>query len=138
MTLRVEELMTPIVMTLGEEDTVSRAAEDMQLGGFRHMPVVNAQKHVVGIVSDRDLLRAMVEPQGGKRRLGEVMTHPVIVLRPEAPAHRAAELMLNRKIGALPVVDEHRELVGLITETDLLVIAHNALHGRSGAELLSY
>ncbi len=138
MTLRVEELMTPIVMTLGENDTVARAAEDMEQGGFRHMPVVNAQNQVVGIVSDRDVLRALAGPAGSKRRLVEVMTHPVLVLRPEAPAHRAAELMLQCKIGALPVVDEHRELVGLITETDLLVIAHNALHGRTGNALLDF
>ncbi len=135
--IRIEELMTPIVITLTESDTVARAAEDMMLGEFRHLPVVDARGQVVGMVSDRDLLRAKATRGGDGLFVREVMSRAVLVLRPEAPAFRAAELMMERKIGAVPVVDEDRALVGIVTETDLLSVAHAALHGRVGAALLS-
>ena len=137
MMIRVEELMTPIVITLSEEDTVARAAEDMRLGAFRHLPVVNAQGQVVGMLSDRDVLRAQATRGGDGLRVAGIMSRAVLVLPPEAPAFRAAELMMERKIGAVPVVDERRALVGIVTETDLLGVAHAALHGRVGADLLN-
>ena len=71
-----------------------------------------------------------------ERRIGEVMTRDVMTVLPEMPAFRAAEMMMERKIGSLPVVDEHETLIGIITESDFLAIAHQALHGHTGSELL--
>jgi len=58
-------------------------------------------------------------------------------VRGETPAYRAAELMIDRKIGSLPVVGDDGVMIGIVTETDFLAVAHKALHGRTGAGLLS-
>lgn len=136
MKIRVEEIMTSGVIALRENETVGRADEEMRLADIRHIPVVDSGNHVVGMVSNRDLLLALGSPAGRRRRISDVMTREVITVLPEMPAFRAAEMMMERKIGSLPVVDEHQMLVGIITESDFLAIAHQALHGHSGAELL--
>ena len=136
MKIRVEEIMTSGVIALREGDTVARADEEMRLADIRHIPVVDERNHVVGVVSNRDLLLALGSPSGRRRRIGEVMTRDVMTVLPEMPAFRAAEMMMERKIGSLPVVDEHETLIGIITESDFLGIAHQALHGHTGSELL--
>lgn len=136
MKLRVEEMMTPGVIALREDDSVAVADEQMRLADIRHIPVVDGRNHVVGIVSNRDVFRALGGLDGRKLRIGEIMSRDVLTVAPEAPAFRAAEIMLDNKIGALPVVSEDEVLIGIVTETDFLSVAHNALQGRTGAQLL--
>jgi CBS domain-containing protein len=137
MMLRVEEFMTSEVAALGPEDTVARADEEQTRVGVRHLPVIDGARKVVGMVSGRDLRRALSQPKGAALRLAEVMTHPVETIEPEAPAAQAVELMLERHIGALPVVDEHGALIGIVTDTDFLQVARRALSGKTGYELAS-
>lgn len=136
MKLRVEEMMTPGVIALHEDDTVAIADEQMRLADIRHIPVVDGQNHVVGIVSNRDIYKVLGTPDAAKKRIAEIMSRDVLTVAPEAPAFRAAEIMLDNKIGALPVVSEDEVLIGIVTETDFLSVAHNALQGRTGAQLL--
>ena len=136
MKLRVEEMMTPGVIALHEQDTVIHADEQMRLADISHIPVVDVQNHVVGIVSNRDILKTLAIPDGRGMRIGEIMSRDVITVAPEAPAFRAAEMMLDNKIGALPVVGDDEVLIGIVTETDFLSVAHNALQGRTGGQLL--
>lgn len=136
MVLRIEELMTTGVIALKESHTVGQAAEEMRIADIRHLPVVDEHHRVVGIVSDRDLLRSMAGPKG-KQRITEVMTRDVLTVKPEMPAYRAAEIMLDKKIGSLPVVGDDGVMIGIVTETDFLAVAHKALHGKTGASLLS-
>jgi CBS domain-containing protein len=135
--LRIEELMTTGVIAVRDTDTVKRADEEMKQADIRHLPVVDGRHHVVGIVSNRDLMRVLSTPEGPDRRIGEVMTRQVLTVRAETPAYRAAEMMLEHKIGSLPVVGEDGVMIGIVTETDFLAVAHNALHGRTGAALLN-
>jgi len=135
--VRIEELMTTGVIALKESDTVGKAEAQMRAADIRHLPVVDAGHHVVGIVSDRDLARLLGSSRGKQKRIGEIMTREVLTVRPEMPAHRAAEIMLDRKIGALPVVGDDGVMIGIVTETDFLGVAHKALHGRTGAGLLT-
>jgi CBS domain-containing protein len=137
MLLRIEELMTTGVIALKEGDTVGKADEQMSVASIRHLPVVDDHHHVVGIVSNRDLARALAAPRGKQQRIAEIMTRDVLTVRSETPAYRAAEIMLDRKIGSLPVVGEDGVMIGIVTETDFLAVAHNALHGRTGSGLLS-
>jgi CBS domain-containing protein len=137
MLLRIEELMTTGVIALKEGDTVGQADEQMSAADIRHLPVVDAHHHVVGIVSNRDLVRALATSKGKQVRITEVMTREVLTVRGETPAYRAAELMIDRKIGSLPVVGDDGVMIGIVTETDFLAVAHKALHGRTGAGLLS-
>jgi len=127
--LKVRDLMTARVTTLGRNDRLDVADEILAIRRIRHLPIVE-EGAVVGIVSQRDLFRS-----GWASALGigtntrknllkglmvkEVMSEPVITVDPEATVAHAARLMFENKIGCLPVVSEGR-LQGLLTETDVL------------------
>jgi CBS domain-containing protein len=125
----VKDIMTKTVSTLGRNDTLDLADDIMTLERIRHLPVLD-EGRVVGVVSQRDLFRSALAAALGygekaqKRllrtiRVKEVMSEPAITVSPEAPVKEATRLMLDRKIGCLPVVDGH-SLVGIVTETDVL------------------
>ena len=101
----------------------------MNLGRIRHMPVVDDGR-VIGILSQRDLFRsALLTALGFGRKtttaliktikIKEVMTEDVITIAPETTIKDAARIMIDKKIGCLPVV-ENEKLIGLLTETDIL------------------
>jgi acetoin utilization protein AcuB len=117
----------PVTIPAGER--LSTVEDIMTLGGVRHMPVVQRGR-LVGVVSERDLLRASLSALSGvgteERRaflgaveISEVMSEPPITIGPEAKVEEAAHLMAEHKIGCLPVLEKD-ELVGMVTETDLL------------------
>ncbi len=131
----VREIMKRKVVTIGAGDRLSTAEDIMRLGGVRHMPVVNMGQ-LVGVVSERDLLRASpssledLEPATGNGedrrallsevRIEQVMSRPAIVVPPDALLPEAAHLMVDRKIGCLPVIDAGGRMVGLVTSGDVL------------------
>lgn len=125
----VEELMTTAVIALHANDSVGAAREQMELARIRHIPVVDAHQRVVGIVSSRDLLKSRPA-----RPIRELMTHPVLTVRPDTPAHRAAAILRERKLGSLPVVGDDEQLVCIVTETDFLAVAEAALGGSAATE----
>jgi CBS domain-containing protein len=128
--MTVGDLMTTTLLTLKERDTVDQADIDMHLAEVRHIPIVDDRRHVVGIISDRDLLRAFGSARvEGPIEVGRIMTRRVRTVTISTPAYRAAQLMIAHKIGALPVVGEDEQLVGIITETDFLRVAFEALGG---------
>jgi CBS domain-containing protein len=130
--MKVKDLMRTNVVTLHSSDRLSVADDLMTLGRIRHLPVVDAQTHVVGLVTQRDLYRAAVSSVSsvlaferaqahewlGKVGVSAVMTKAVILIGAEAGVVAAVEKMVTAKIGCLPVADEDGKLVGLLTETD--------------------
>jgi CBS-domain-containing membrane protein len=127
---RVSQVMQREVVSLGPGDRLDLADDIMRLGRIRHMPVLDGDR-VVGIVSSRDLLAASLsktldfDPQ--QRRtfmrsvdVSEVMTRDPVTIGPEASLQAAAQLMLEHRIGCLPVVKEGGRFAGLLTETDLI------------------
>jgi len=125
----VRDIMQTHVVTISAGDRLSTVEDIMTLGHVRHMPVVQAGR-LVGVVSERDLLRASLsvfsEHREDERRaflhvveIGRVMSKPPIVVEPDASIEEAALIMAEKKIGCLPVVDGE-ELVGMVTETDVL------------------
>jgi CBS domain-containing protein len=127
----VNDLMQKDVVTLTPDDTLRLADDVMRLGRIRHFPVVARDGALVGVLSQRDLYRAglssmLAAPPAAEREwlasidVGTVMTRTVVTIAPNEPARRAADLMLERRIGCLPVVDEGGNLVGLVSETDCL------------------
>jgi acetoin utilization protein AcuB len=97
---------------------------------FRRLPVVDEKGRLVGIVSERDLLYASPPPSTllsglelnhllAELQTGEIMTREVITTTPDTFVEDAARLMVDNKIGGLPVVDEDNQVVGVITETDV-------------------
>lgn len=133
---RVIDVMKRQIVSVGADDRLSTVEDIMTLGGVRHMPVVSGGK-LVGVVSERDLLRASlsnldVAGQDDRRAflhavvIRRVMSAPPIVIGPRATLKRAARTMADHKIGCLPVVADDGELIGILTETDvLLYIAHH-------------
>ena len=128
---KVEDFMTTAVISMRETDTIGRVDLEMHLADVRHIPVVDAQNHVLGILSSRDVLRAYAYGLGKPMPVAQFMTKRPLTVRPSTPAHEAASLMLEEKIGALPVVGEDEQLVGIVTATDFLAIALHALRGES-------
>ena len=125
----VRDIMTADVTTLGRNDSLQLVKDIMTLGRVRHFPVLDEGK-VVGVVSQRDLYKASlgsVMKYGEKAQraflegivVKEVMCEPVITIAPHASVKEAARLMMDKKIGCLPVL-EGPKLVGIITETDML------------------
>ncbi len=117
------------LVTISAEERLSTVEDIMRLGRVRHMPVVRGGD-LVGVVSERDLLRASLSNltsfAAEQRRaflhaveISRVMSQPPIVIGPEASVQEAARTMAEAKIGCLPVV-EGEELVGMLTETDVL------------------
>lgn len=117
--------MTTHVKTIYEDESISAADWDMVIGELRHLPVIDREHRVVGLVSDRDILRSAVQPAS----IASVMTRDVRTIGPDAPAVEAVEYLLRYKHSALPVVDARGTLVGIVTSTDFLELARRALSG---------
>jgi CBS domain-containing protein len=126
--LTVEDLMSTAVVSLNEMDTVGRAHLEMHVASIRHIPVVDGRNHVVGILSNRDLIRALAE---GRTQvpIGQIMTRTVRTVRSTTAAYDAVTMMVEGKIGSLPVVGDDEQLIGIVTETDFLAVAQQALRG---------
>ena len=128
--MRVRELMTGALITAPSDTPVLDARHLMVQRRIRHLLVTSESGELLGIITDRDI-RLNLPSQATslsvwelnhlltRLTVGKVMTQSVITVGPDREARDAAQLMLDHKIGALPVVDGGR-LVGIVTETDLL------------------
>ncbi len=127
--MRVNDLMSRIVISVPSATPVLEARALMQKEGIRHLLVVDDGR-LQGIVTDRDIRLNMPSPATSlsvwevnyllaRLTVDKVMTRHVIVVDPARDAREAARIMVDHKIGALPVL-EGEHLRGIITETDLL------------------
>jgi CBS domain-containing protein len=121
MSYRVSDVMTPNVVALSPEDNLALASDVLQLERIRHLPVVENGR-VVGLVTHRDLLRALASHER-TRVAKDAMTRAPRCVRPGTPLRRAVRIMLDNKFGCLPVVDARNQLVGIVTESDILTFA---------------
>ena len=126
----VRDRMSSPAVTITPNTTLQDALNLMHEHRFRRLPVVDEKGRLVGIVSERDLLYASPPPATllnglelnhvlSKLQIEEVMTQDVITTTPDAFIEDAARLMVENKIGGLPIVDEDNHVVGVITETDV-------------------
>jgi acetoin utilization protein AcuB len=125
----VYELMTGALITVGPETPVLEARQLMLRERIRHL-LVTEGKRLVGVVTDRDI-RMHMPSQATSLAAGEVnyllarlpvsrvMARTLVTVEPERDARDAAQLMLQHRIGCLPVL-EGQALVGIVTETDIL------------------
>jgi acetoin utilization protein AcuB len=121
--MKLREIMSAPVLTLGAGDLASDAAAWMRDVNVRHAPVLEGSE-IIGVVSDRDL----GGPHGGAARIGrtvgDLMRSGPIVASPDMDVREAASLVREHRIGCLPVVDDGR-VVGIVTRSDLLAaLAH--------------
>jgi CBS domain-containing protein len=127
--MQVRQLMSGDVVTLEAGTTLDIADDIMTLKRIRHLPVLD-NEILVGVVTQRDLFRAglssilefrkhAVKEWLAQIQVREVMTENLVTIGPDASVEDAVALMVDHKIGCLPVVAEDK-LVGLLSETDCL------------------
>jgi acetoin utilization protein AcuB len=127
--MKVQDIMTTPAVTVGLDMPVLEARQVMERQRIRHLPVTDGGR-LMGIVTDRDIRLNMPSPATSlsvweinfliaKLTVGSVMRRAVITIDAHRDAAEAARIMLDHKIGALPVVDGGA-VVGIVTETDML------------------
>ncbi|MFF2755361.1 acetoin utilization AcuB family protein [Psychrobacillus sp. NPDC058041] len=122
----VEEIMNTSVPTLTPSHTINDALLLLKEKKIRHLPIINEQREVVGVVTDRDLKEAtpssllnIKNPEIYERPLGLIMTKNPITGHPLDFVEETANIFYDNRIGCLPIVSQGK-LVGMITESDLL------------------
>ncbi|NIV30230.1 MAG: CBS domain-containing protein [Anaerolineae bacterium] len=133
----VRDYMTRDPVTVRPESDPLAAVALLKCGGFRRLPVVDADDRLVGIV-DRDDLDLFLARAGSpgvlkrQHRVDQVMNQDVVTVAPACPLEEAASLMVENKIGSLPVMEEG-QVVGIITETDIFKQFAGMLGGGTGS-----
>jgi acetoin utilization protein AcuB len=117
----VADVMTARVVTLSPHHSFNDAANLMNDRYFRHCVVIDNGGRVVGVISDRDILRALARnPNSRSKSLDQIMTkNPITVKRNTAIVDAVAK-MLAKRINCLPVIDDEGGVCGIVTSTDLL------------------
>lgn len=136
--MRIDSIMSTNLVTVSPDDTLGEIREVFDAHRFHHVLVIE-HNHVIGIVSDRDLLKNL-SPFVGKlseraqdtftlqRKVHQVMSRNVVTVRPDADIAQATRMMLEQGVSCLPVVDEHDRPIGLATWRDILgAVAHCGL-----------
>jgi len=129
--------MKTYLITVSPDTSVLKARELMDQHKISHLPVTDGRAHLLGIVTDRDLKQAWASPASTlsvyeltyvlqKLTVETIMTRDLVTATPDMTIERAARLIHDHKIGALPVVKDEK-LVGIITSTDLMEVRLMAL-----------
>jgi len=127
--MKVRGIMTTEVVTLKVDEELSLASDIMTLARIRHLPIVEGDR-LVGIISQRDLFKASLasvidyDYQVARTHLKtvtikEIMVKDIVTIAPDATIHEAGRIMLEKKIGCLPVIEDNA-LVGMVTESDIM------------------
>ena len=135
--LKIKDIMTSDVFVLYSCDTLELARSLMQIKHIRHVPIVDADGHFVGLLTHRDLLSLTVSLLADidKREqdeldryipIMEVMKTDVVTASPKSDVRTAIGVLLENKYGCLPVVSG-KKLVGIVTEADFLKLTYDLL-----------
>jgi acetoin utilization protein AcuB len=124
----VKDIMTPKPITIDPDKTLHDALRIMYQHDIRRLPVTEGKK-LVGIISDRDIKQVVGRPtvvsrltseEELKLSVREVMTRNVVTVEHDTDLREAIELMVENKFGGLPVVDRDQNVVGIVSEIDIL------------------
>ena len=118
-------------LTASPEDSLQVVVDRMGRHGIRHLPIVDADRRVIGMLSDRDVRSAIGNPMWTRdprasvvriesTRVAHAMTRSPLVLHAGTRLSQAANMFADHKVGALPIVDEADRLVGVVSYTDVL------------------
>jgi acetoin utilization protein AcuB len=137
----VKQNMSKNTISVRWDLAMSDAAELMEKNEFRHLPVTDDLGVVVGIISDRDVKRAMDPKRPGfmsKVLISEYMSWPVITVNQNFSLREAAQGMIDEKISAFLVTDDAKTIVGIVTSEDLLKALVSLLSAPSTMTKFSY
>jgi acetoin utilization protein AcuB len=128
--MNVSDIMTPKPAVVRLHTSLRDTLEIMEQIRCHHLPVMSAEGHLIGIISDRDCRTALNSPYimrenwqddelANRLQARAIMTPAPIVIAPEAPAEEAARLMLDNRVSCLPVMHDET-LIGIVTTSDIL------------------
>lgn len=133
--IAVSSLMKAPVFTLLATQSFGDAWHAIQEKRYRHIPIVDENGSVVGIISDRDILRALAAVREGSAALSvreltmqpllKVMKHPVLTASPTESVRELAHAMFTEHVGCMPIVDDAGQLCGIVTRSDILRVLLN-------------
>lgn len=140
--MKVRDYMTANVNYLRDDARLLDAALLIRRTGNRHVPVVDAEMRVVGIISDRDVSRLAPSRLGHitpdeynnifeATAIAQVMTRDPITVAPDTPVAEAVGILYTRRIGALPVVGDDHRLAGILSVSDMLGLLNEILSERA-------
>lgn len=125
--LLAKDLMTTPVITLASDATLLEAWALMTRRAFRHLPISSVHGTLVGMVSDRDLIRhapdlviAGIQSTAARQPLANIMSPRVLSATPTTDIREIARVMMDERVGALPILDTDRRPIGIISKQDLL------------------
>jgi CBS domain-containing protein len=149
----VTDIMRQSPEVVREDDDLLIAVARMSERGIRHLPVIDGERRVIGVLSDRDVRTVLGDPSrtvgavgvegddegaseadaGGRLevhllKVAHVMTAPPLVVRASEPLPAVARHFLDWRVGALPVVDEDERLVGMVSYLDVLGATYHLLY----------
>ena len=129
-TVLVRDLMTSLVLSITAQDSIDEAGMEMKFAHVRHLPVIDDAGHVIGMLSMREVQKALATaPGAGAVPIGLIMQRDLIVVTPDTPIQEAIALMLEDMLSCLPVVDSDGSLIGILTETDFLHYVYQDVTG---------
>jgi acetoin utilization protein AcuB len=129
--MKLGEIMTTRVVTVEFDDSLATVKEIFDSLRFHHLLVIGSDKRLCGVISDRDLLRA-ISPYVGtpsetsrdsatlKKRAHQIMSRSPVTLRPDASVTDAIRLLLSHHISCIPIVDEKFGAAGIVSWRDVL------------------
>ncbi|HEY0748544.1 MAG TPA: CBS domain-containing protein [Steroidobacteraceae bacterium] len=127
----VGSMMTARVVTVEMDDRLDIVREIFDRLNFHHLLVVDASKKLVGVVSDRDLLKALSPNVGSvaetardlatlNKRVHQIMSRTLFTLHPHAAVNEAVQLFLDQRISCIPIVDDAFKPVGILSWRDVM------------------
>lgn len=135
----VRDRMTPNPTTITTETSLKEALDLVRSNPFRHLPVLDENGKLVGIVTEKSLVYASPTPTTtlsvfevdyilSRTKIGQIIHDDVITVEPDLPIEEAARIMVDHRFGCLPVV-KNDELVGIISDTDVFRVFVEGMGG---------
>jgi CBS domain-containing protein len=121
--LFVREIMTKGVVTLPPTSSISEVAQLFSEHRYRHVPIVSPDGQVIGLISDRDVLKHQAKSSNrdrDKEPVSTIMVSEVLVATPDTFIRDAARTMFEEKIGSLPIIQGDNTIAGIVTRSDIM------------------
>jgi CBS domain-containing protein len=118
--LHAKDLMSQPVELLLSSENLDKAYRIFSEKRYRHIPVITENRNIVGILSDRDLLKELPKQELSKTKVEAVMSKPVLTVNETTEVHLIAKILFEERIGALPIIDGKKRVVGIVTRSDVL------------------
>lgn len=130
--LKAMQMMSSPVISIASGSSVKDAFHAFEERGFRHLPIVSPDGELIGIISDKDMLHCTCNAgvscqQRQNQSIDTLMANRVLSASIDTDARHIARLFVEKRIGALPIVDENH-LVGMVTRSDVLRAVMHSLN----------